>query len=145
MLLPAAAVAQLHIEMGVGASHSTYTGLDYFNEPEPVAKILPLFKVAVGVEFKKVVAETFIQATTTQSRNSPVLFGGKVGYNFNGLIPSIGYYFNYWNSEITYYNWQAPGFALKYQRMVTEWAGLYVEGTVVKKNYQVTAGIHYQF
>ena len=128
--------AQLFTDLGVGAAYQVN---------EMPKKYLPMFKLSVGYEFSNIVIEAIEQVAITRQANSPNYFGLKIGYHFNGFVPSAGYLYNYSNSDNPENNGWYTGVALKYQLQVNDNGGLYVEGLYINKSAMLTVGIHYQF
>ena len=137
--------SQVHMELGTGASYSTYQGINDAGKSQTTKAILPVLKFAIGYETANIVLEGSVQPSLSRLVNSPKLFGAKIGYDIDGFIPFIGYYSDHANSDNTGFNSSFIGYGLKYQSLLNENAGLYFEGLKAGNNYQITGGIHYKF
>jgi hypothetical protein len=130
-------LSQVHMDFGGGAEN-IIAGTKDDN--------IPVMKISVGYEFKNnIVTEAAIQPALTRRANVPNLLGIKAGYNINGLIPSVGYMYNYRSSDNNSINGWEVAYALKYQFQLNDNGGLYIEGMYSKSAYQLTAGFHVQF
>lgn len=145
VLLYTAASAQVHIELGFGATHSTFTSYDDRKDEMEVTTVLPAFKLAVGYQFRNLIVEVSEQPTISAIPNHPNLLGAKAGYNINGLVPFVGYYWNLASSDNEKFNSWNIGYGLKYQYMIKENAGLFAEASYINKSTSITAGMHYEF
>ena len=124
--------AQLKADIGLG--------MNYNKELRPMAKI------GFGYELKKVVTEFVFQPTISRQSNPDTYFGVKAGYNISGLIPTIGYYYDYRSADDKEQNkWAGVGYSLKYVYLLGEQGGLFLEGMHVNKSTQVIAGFYIAF
>ena len=139
ILLSITAFSQVHMELGYGAS------LPVGQLKEQPKKVLPVLKFAIGYEFDNIVVEASEEFVMTRVKNAPNLLGLKAGYNFNGLIPSVGMFYNYANADDRSNNGWHPGFSLKYQVQINDNGGLFAEGFYAHNTAMITAGIHYRF
>jgi len=126
-IFPIVLMAQVHIELGVGANVKTKN---------------PICKIAFGMEVNKVVLEVVEQPTITRKINSPNYFGGRAGYNINGFVPSVGYFYSHASSDDKGCNEWFVGYALKYQYVLTENGGLYAEAMYINNQPEITVGFH---
>lgn len=146
IIFPNLIFAQLQMELGLGATQSKYPLKTYEGKRYEVSEILPVVKFSFGYQFNRVLIEVSENPTISRHRNAPKLIGGKVGYEIvDGLMPTVGYYFNYCNSDDRSFNTWNLGVGLKYLKIVNDNAGLFVEGLVSGNNYQLVGGIHYGF
>lgn len=127
---------QAHLDFGGGAEN-IMTGTRDDN--------IPVMKISVGYEFHKIVSEAIIQPALTHRVNTPSYFGIKIGFNFHNLVPSVGYLYNYRNSDNPEKNGWQMGYALKYQLMLNDKGGLYIETMYTNSTYELTAGFHVVF
>jgi hypothetical protein len=102
-------------------------------------------KISAGYQFRNVVAEAVMQPAISRKTNTPCYLGAKIGYNLHGLIPSIGYLYNYRNADDVSMNRWEVGYALKYQFQINDNGGLFAEVLYTKSSYQLTAGFHVIF
>ncbi len=115
--------AQLKADFGFGADFKTSH---------------PVFKLSAGYEVKKVLIEIVEQPNITREVNAPKYFGARAGYNFGAIIPSIGYYYNYYNADDKQKNkWVGLGYSVKYVYMLGEQGGLFVEALYLNKGEQL--------
>lgn len=127
------------LDFGMGAAKVISAAKDDNN-------IIPVGKISAGYQFdNNLVAEAVLQPSITRIVNAPCYLGAKAGYNFHGLVPSIGALYNYRNADDVSMNRWEMGCALKYQNEIGENGGLYVEAMYTRSSIQLTAGFHVVF
>lgn len=117
------AYSQMHAEVGVGVSDH------------------PVGKLSFGYQLAGVVIEAVEQPSITKQANSDNYFGFKAGYSIAGLVPMIGYYYDYKSADDKARNKWGVGYSLKYIYLLGDAGGLFAEGTYIN-NVQVVAGFH---
>lgn len=142
---PVISRAQAFFDMGAGVATFNQNISTESGKTETNMLLLPAVKISGGYQAGSIVLEGEIRPTVTKKQNSSTNLGAKVGYNFNGLIPAAGYYYNYCNSDNPENNTSGIGLSLKYIVQVNDKGGVYFEGMYVNKSYQLTAGFHVQF
>lgn len=136
LLTSFATFAQAHFDFGGGAENIMRGTRD---------DNIPVMKISAGYKFHNIVAEGVIQPALTRQVNTPSYLGVKAGFDFHNLVPSVGYLYNYSNSDNPENNGWHVAYALKYQIPVNDKASLYIEGMYTKISYQLTAGFHVVF
>ena len=115
-------------------------GLIYKSELHPMAKI------SFGYELYKVNIETVFQPTISRDANTPLYTGIKAGYNINGLIPMIGYYYRYASGDDKRQNgWVGLGYSIKYVYLLGDQGGLFAEAAYINESVSVITGFHVIF
>jgi hypothetical protein len=130
--------AQAHIDFGGGIASVT-------SAQKVESSNAAVMKISGGYQFGNIVTEAVIQPSLSRGVNTPCYLGAKIGYNIQGLIPSIGYLYNYRNADDVSMNRWEVGYALKYQFEVGENGGIYIEGMYTKSAIELTAGFHIKF
>lgn len=144
ILITTATKAQLYIESGLGVDYSSFVSKDAKDNEGLLKIVIPILKVEVGYQFNSFTVGTLFEPTLTTRKNHPIFLGGKVGYTFGSITPTIGYYFNNASSDNTEYNFWSAGIGLRYMKDI-ENKGLYIEGLYLKDNFQATIGYRYYF
>lgn len=98
-----------------------------------------------GFQVYHAVIEGEISPSLTRDVTTHNYIGVKAGYNFNGIIPSIGYYYDHVSADKRYLNSAYAGFSIKAIKMVNDRAGVFINGLYIHKSFQLTGGIHYIF
>lgn len=131
--------SQAHVDFGFGAAN-------VIASEKNEAYLAPVMKISAGYQFENNIdIEGMIQPSLTRKVNTSNYLGLKAGYNFQGLLPSVGYLYNYRNADdVSMNRWEAA-FALKYQFEVNDNGGLYIEALYTKSSYQATVGFHIIF
>lgn len=129
-LIPVISFAQVKVDIGAGYNFSCSHAV---------------VKLSVGYEVKKIVIEAVEQPTVTHDAGNPNYFGLKAGYNIHGVIPMVGYMYNYTSADDKSKNKGAVGYSLKYVYTLGDPGGLFVEGLYVHKVVEIVFGFHINF
>lgn len=149
--LPVISRAQFFVDLGAGVAIRSGRSSDLNDEQRSerssdlnVSKrsVLPAVKISAGYQIKNIVLEAEERPAITREVNAPNYFGAKAGVNIGGFVPAAGYYFNFRNEDNPENNHGSFGYSLEYQVMINDRGGLYAEGMVINKSFQITAGAH---
>lgn len=133
--------SQFSLEFGGGISYQKVEVPD----DGPKNMLLPLEKLSLSYEVSNIVMEGEMRISVTRIANAPKNVGGRIGYDFGGFIPAVGYYYNGCSSDHPELNFSGFGYFLKYVSFITDQGAIYFEGAYVNKSAQLTAGIHFEF
>lgn len=133
LLAPLFSIAQVNADLGAGYD---------------VKSGQVISSLSVGFQSHNVVTEAVLTPTLTRKINCGNYAGFKIGYNIAGagIIPSIGYYYNYYNNDQKFqYNCWCVGYSLKAIIPVNDNGGLFLNGMYINHSEQVSAGFHIEF
>lgn len=104
--------------------------------------------LGIAYQSHNVVTEAVLTPTLTRKINCGNYAGFKIGYNIagTGIIPSIGYYYNFYNNDQKFqYNCWCVGYSLKAIIPVNDNGGLFLNGMYIHHSAQISAGFDIEF
>lgn len=142
LMISLCAKSQVYVDLGAGAAYTTPS-------QKTESYMIPITKLAVGYQFGNVVSEGIVQPSLTRKVNAPNYLGVKLGYNFLGIIPSVGYLYDYCNSDNPEMNKWVASLGVKFQRNIindeNSNGNIYGEIMYTKISYQFTVGFNIPF
>ena len=101
---------------------------------------VPVVAMNLSYESKKIVFEGVFNPTATRRVNGTNYTGFRLGYNIAGVIPSVGYYYNFYNSDQKkeFNKWRV-GYSVKVARIINEDGGIFLNG-LYSNSVQLTIG-----
>lgn len=133
ILLPAAGVAQVTMNMGFGGLNEN--------------KLFPAFKLSVQGEYRNIILEAAEIPSISRNINAGKFLGFSLGFRLWKLVPTAGYFYNLRSSDaklssLNGWNWKA---GLKFVHMIKTSTGLYAEAILIGKVAGLTTGVVYTF
>jgi len=131
--------SQVYVDFGAGAAYTAPT-------QKTESYMVPVMKLAFGgYDIGNVVTEVIVQPSLTRKVNAPNYLGVKLGYNFFGIIPSVGYLYDFCNSDDVTNNKWVASYGVKFQKNINENGNIYGELIYTKISYGFTIGVNIPF
>jgi len=131
ILLSACAFAQFSTEMALG------TDMKY-----------PVFTMNVGYQFDRIEINAEMLPAITRAATSNTYLGAKAGYYFGdetGILPSVGYYFDFISADNPELNKWCPGADVKFIHYLPNCNAWYADAGYINKEVIVSLGMHVTF